>query len=1136
MKKIMPALLALFILQLPVFAQQSDTRTATTKIADLLALQPSETPQRLQDAMGQLERFSASDIATLLGKLTPPGEGSDAGIEYASNSYSYHVLLPGKTSQRETFIKGAADALAVLTDKDSKGFIIQLLQNAGNDLAVAPLGMYLTDQYLSEKAARALARIGTDEAGKTLMGALPDAADNVAIHVINALGFMAYAPAEQSILAKSATTDIGLRKAALYALSRIGGASSKLVLSDAAKAAGYIYEPTGATTAYVNYAHRLVARDDVATARKIATSLFKQTKQAQQVHTRIAALGLLTEINGAKQVKELLKASKDDDATYRNAALQLLVPYLDDHSTSRLVRNLAKADEQIQADILRYAGENQLRSTLPVVREALHSNSLYVRGAAVEALHKLTGEAAVEELLALLPESEPKTRAAIKQVLLISKNKQLPQLVADALSAENDGNVQVLLMDVLAQRGAGEHVPAILDIIRSDASEEIKAAAYAALPQMVRPDDLDNLLALLSATDNGAFTASVQKAAVVAVNRSDNKEAQLKLIISRLKVASSVQQLNFFPILSGVGGQTALTVVSDFTNQQDPALRGAATSALANWIDAGALPELIALSRKKVTDAAQLDAIVKGLVRVIGIADLPAAQKVLHLRDLFEIAQTADQRKLILRALEANKTYNALLFAGKFLDDKQLSATAANTVMNIALEEKSFYGADVVRLLNRVIELLSGSESSYLREAIQKHVNELPKGPGFVSLFNGKDLEGWKGLVADPIKRANMDAKTLAEAQVKADEVMRGGWSVQHGELLFNGHGDNIATLKQYGDFEMLVDWKLAKEGKEGDAGIYLRGTPQVQIWDTSRVNVGAQVGSGGLYNNQKHESKPLKVADNALGEWNTFRIIMIDDRVTVYLNGELVTDQVVLENFWDRSLPIFPKEQIELQAHGTLVSYRDIYIRELPRKEISSLSDAEKQDGYKVLFDGTDLEAWTGNTTAYHVSDEGTLAIYPTEGSGGNLYTKEEFADFVYRFEFRLTPGANNGIGIRSPMDGDAAYAGMEIQVLDDGADMYKDLAEYQYHGSVYGIIPAKRGYLKPVGEWNEQEIRVQGNKVRVTLNGTVIVDGDLAAASKNGTLDHKEHPGLKRKSGHIAFLGHGSEVHFRNIRIKRL
>ena len=516
---------------------------------------------------------------------------------------------------------------------------------------------------------------------------------------------------------------------------------------------------------------------------------------------------------------------------------------------------------------------------------------------------------------------------------------------------------------------------------------------------------------------------------------------------------------------------------------------------------------------------------------------IPAEQSVLDLRDAFEVAQTISQRQSILRSLQDSGTYQALLFAGRFVDDDELGATAANTVMNIALGHKQFYGADVIRLLNKVIGRLAGSEHSAQRAAIQEHIDGLPKGTGYVSLFNGENLEGWKGLVENPIVRASMDADTLAARQIKADEMMREDWYAEDGVLHFDGNGyNNIVTVKPYGDFELLIDWKLDKEGENGDAGVYLRGTPQVQIWDTSRVNVGAQVGSGGLYNNQKHESKPLKVADNPLGEWNTFRIVMVGDNVTVYLNGELVTDNVVLENYWDRSLPIFPTEQIELQAHGTHVMYRDIYIRELPRKEVFILNKEEQSAGFEVLFDGTNLDAWTGNTTAYRVSDEGTLAIYPMEGSRGNLYTKEEFDDFVYRFEFRLTPGANNGIGIRAPLEGDAAYVGMEIQVLDDGADMYKDLEEYQYHGSVYGVIPAKRGYLRPVGEWNEEEIYVKGNKIRVTLNGTVIVDGDLAEASENGTLDKKEHPGLKRTSGHIGFLGHGSEVHFRNIRVKRL
>ncbi|MBL7762194.1 MAG: DUF1080 domain-containing protein, partial [Chitinophagaceae bacterium] len=199
-------------------------------------------------------------------------------------------------------------------------------------------------------------------------------------------------------------------------------------------------------------------------------------------------------------------------------------------------------------------------------------------------------------------------------------------------------------------------------------------------------------------------------------------------------------------------------------------------------------------------------------------------------------------------------------------------------------------------------------------------------------------------------------------------------------------------------------------------------------------------------------------------------------------------------------------------------------------------LTAEEKKQGFVSLFDGSNLDQWTGNKAGY-VIDNGSVMVDP-DAAGGNLYTNDEFADFIYRFEFQLTPGANNGIGIRAPLEGDAAYVGMEIQVLDSEDPRYKDLKPYQYHGSVYGVIPAKRGFLLPTGEWNKEEIYIKGNKIKVTLNGTVILDGDIKAASKNftETLDHQKHPGLSNKKGHIGFLGHGDVLRFRNMRVKRL
>jgi len=223
------------------------------------------------------------------------------------------------------------------------------------------------------------------------------------------------------------------------------------------------------------------------------------------------------------------------------------------------------------------------------------------------------------------------------------------------------------------------------------------------------------------------------------------------------------------------------------------------------------------------------------------------------------------------------------------------------------------------RCIAGALLLLSGVASLALAQ--ETKLNVPPE--GFKALFNGKDLAGWKGLVANPIKRAEMPAEKLAKAQEAADADMRAHWSVENGVFVFDGKGRSLCTAKDYADFEMLVDWKIEPKG---DSGLYLRGSPQVQIWDPADH----PEGSGGLYNNKKHPSKPLLCADRPIRQWNTFRIRMLDEKVTIWLNGKLVVDDTVLENYWDRSQPIFPTGQIELQNHGNSLYFRNIFIKEL--------------------------------------------------------------------------------------------------------------------------------------------------------------------------------------------------------------
>jgi hypothetical protein len=218
---------------------------------------------------------------------------------------------------------------------------------------------------------------------------------------------------------------------------------------------------------------------------------------------------------------------------------------------------------------------------------------------------------------------------------------------------------------------------------------------------------------------------------------------------------------------------------------------------------------------------------------------------------------------------------------------------------------------------------------SLMAPMIRSEDNTPPE--GFHALFNGRDLTGWKGLVGNPKTRAEMSEEERKSAQAVADEKMRAHWSVKDGVIVFDGKGDNLCTAKDYGDFELYVDWKIESGG---DSGLYLRGSPQVQIWDTKHepyFRLGAEKGSGSLWNNQKHENLALTHADNPVGEWNTFWIKMVGEHVQIKLNGKLVTD-TVLENYWERDKPIYATGQIELQNHGNPLYFKNIYIKELSK------------------------------------------------------------------------------------------------------------------------------------------------------------------------------------------------------------
>ena len=420
--------------------------------------------------------------------------------------------------------------------------------------------------------------------------------------------------------------------------------------------------------------------------------------------------------------------------------------------------------------------------------------------------------------------------------------------------------------------------------------------------------------------------------------------------------------------------------------------------------------------------------------------------------------------------------------------------------------------------------------------ALSSRADEPRPPKGFTVLFDGKTLNGWHGMPHfDPYKLAAMPEDKRKALIDQWTEDAKKHWKVENGELVNDGNGAYLTTNKEYGDIELLIEYKTVPKA---DSGIYLRATPQVQIWDTTKEggkwSIGADKGSGGLWNNTPGTPgrDPLVHADRPFGEWNTFRITQVGERVTVIFNDKLVVDHARLENFWNKKLPLLKKAPIQLQTHGGEIRWRNIYIREIPSDEANAILAKKNSKGYESVFNDKDFTGWAGPVDQYEVKD-GAIVCRP--GKGGTIYTKEEYGDFMARLEIKLPPAGNNGLAIRYPGNGDTAYVGMcELQVLDDSAKQYAKLDPRQYHGSAYGMVPAHRGYQRPVGKWNFQEVTIKGPTIKVELNGTIILDCDLSKVTEY--MANSPHPGKNRTSGHFGFAGHNDPVAFRKIQIKRL
>ena len=482
---------------------------------------------------------------------------------------------------------------------------------------------------------------------------------------------------------------------------------------------------------------------------------------------------------------------------------------------------------------------------------------------------------------------------------------------------------------------------------------------------------------------------------------------------------------------------------------------------------------------------ASKDAVLSRYITIVRTANSSSINKYELYRRALELNPSDNVKNALISALTESQTLPSLMLASNYLDNANTSFTAAMTVKDIISKNTELQkGFTIKKLLQKAQDVFRAQKSNAdAGYAVDEISGILPK-------FGEKGYE--------PL--------TTGITEVTAKKA--------------------FSLPKKYENFEMYLDWK-----SDSKSTLSVRSMPAIYLDGKAGVTM--------VYQDKQNTAGAINA-----GDWNTLYVKVINDRIFVESNGVKVAENAIIKNTPD-SKPINNTGFIQLLTKEGSASIRNVLVNELPSTPVFTLPEEEKKAGFEVLFDGRSLEKWQGNTTDY-VPIDGNIYVSANYGGMGNLYTKKKYKDFIYRFEFCFAvPGVNNGVGVRTNIGSDAAYDGMEIQILDHDDPIYQGLQPYQQHGAVYGIIVPKHVKFGPLGTWNTEEIEFIGDHVKVTVNGQVINEGNIRDACKGHniapdgsehnpyTVDHKNHPGLFNKDGYISFCGHGAGVKFRNIRI---
>jgi len=900
----------------PVLIQAD--RATIQKVDEWLRRLPAQNQEEAEKIFTEMLQAGSPAVHELGRRLAVPGEADDSLVRYAIDGLVTMGGKPGHETQKESLADDLLKLAAVSQQDEITKFLLEEVQYVVGKKHLARLATFLKNPALTECALKAMLRVKGPELEKILVDYLNRVPAEASLPLVQALGNLRSREAAPKLRALATSGDPAIRNAALAALAEIPDPAAEPLLASLPTLSSH-QERRSALELYLRFARRLAEEGLKERALDITRRMTEIFTAREEAPLRCEALNLVVAIVGEKSIPDLIKAVWSEEPSYRQQALELARENRWPGLLKELVEQLDGLPPVNRAAVIEFLGSLENGVKAEIIEAYLDDPEQVVRLAAIRTIFNLKREEAVARLLARLNNSENEARL-ILELLRTLKSEYYLGPIKDNFARFSDG-IKIAVLQALSDLIGPDWKKEVLAASNSE-NPELKKAATECLFQTVDKSDLAWLVDRLVSLEDPSLAPAYQKAIVSALGKIQDSTIRQKTFLGLVNKKTGKERAELIRLLPQVGGAGSLDLAVRHLNDRSPEIKAAAVAALGNWPDFEASSHLLNLIKKSDNRTFRYLAF-QGLARLMKD---PSTEKEIKFRVLDELKSLAiypDEKNFLLTAWANLRDERSLKEIAAFFTDENLRERAAPLACRLARPvagEKGLGGFETIMILKRALALLKDDLEI---EETEIYLDTLLRQEGFKPLFNRKDLYGWKGLVADPVQRAKMSPEELQAAQQKADEDMRQHWKVVAGELVFDGKGHSLCTTNDYCDFELFVDWKIEPGG---DSGIYLRGSPQVQIWDPAQW----PEGSGGLYNNQKNPNKPLKRADNPVGSWNTFYIKMIDQRVTVYLNGQLVVDNVIMENYWERDKPIYRCGQIELQAHNTPLYFKNIYIREI--------------------------------------------------------------------------------------------------------------------------------------------------------------------------------------------------------------